>query len=427
MFSLGRYFCLFSLCFIFCGRIVFAAQGREFSLQECFNLALERSTSVGISADQVAQAEAKIQQAKSAYLPTLSLQANTTQQAESTNSLAKNLSATHQSSSNLNLSQNLFQGFKDVESLRQRRNIRVSAEWARKQAVQQLYKDVADSYFSILSYRSDILQYREQIVSTTERKEELKAAKRSGRARDSDILTIESLIANLEATIARSEGLAAGFQEKFTYLTGLPSDVSLVNDMSIPSSLTSVETWLARSEQRPDIQQAKSTVVASSYGIKVARSGYYPTLGLSANYYLSRPTGIFQGVNWDTSLSLSFPFFSGGVTRAEVNEASSIFHSNELLLQQTQELARQSIRTLFRVVQSDLEQFAGFQKSSRLSQQSYRLVHRDNQLGTATNSDVLSALQQWQESKRSLERARITTLYDYSQLRVESSQLTLYE
>lgn len=401
------------------------AQARVVTLPDCYKLALERSSTIAISLDQINQTDAQIKQARSGYMPVLSLQGSTTQQADSTNPLAKSLSSTSQSTSNINLSQNLFQGFRDINIVNQRSHLKIGFEWARKQALQQLYKDVAQAFYSLLIFQSDIALYNEQITSTRQRKSELSEAKKSGRARDSDILTAESSIASLEAAISRTRAQLVTYQESFTFLTGLTQDVKLANTTKLPNEFKNVAGWLENSEHRPDIQQSKNVLLAAEAGIKAAQSGFYPSLGFTANYYLSRPNGIFQGVDWDAGLVLSFPFFSGGLTRAQVSEATVVHHSKELNLRLTKELASQTIRTIVGTVQADFDQLEKLINASDLSRRSYELVHRDNRLGVATNTDVLMALQVWQESKRNLERTRITAIYDYVKLLVESSKVNL--
>jgi outer membrane protein TolC len=403
------------------------AHSREINLKESFQLALAKSQSVSVRTDQILQTDAQIKQARSAYFPTLSFQAITTQQAESSNPLAKSLSSTRQSTSNLNLSQNLFRGFKDKASLNQKRNTKSADEWAKNQSIQLLYEEVASTFFSILILESDITLFHEQIINTRKRKEELSTARKNGRARDSEILVVDSSIAGSEASISQLESQKIHFQETLATLTGLPSSTSLVSEISLPFEVKGIDSWLQKKDLRPDVQQAKAALLATEENILIAKADYYPSIGLSANYYISRPTGIFQGVDWDTSLTLDFPFFSGGITRARVTEAKLIRHSQETLLRQTQGFSEESIRSAYRVVESDYDLLVKLDHSAALSKRSYELMHRDNRLGVATNTDVLSALQFWQEAKRNLERARITATNDYVKLLLESSSELVYE
>ena len=399
-----------------------ATRTGEVTLQEAFQLARGRSTTVALTSNQIDQTDAQINQARAGYLPVLSLQASTFQQAQSSDLLVKSNSGEPQTTTNINLSQNIFQGFRDINSVHQRDQLKLGYEWVKKQALDQLYKDVAQAFYSILIFQSDILVYKEQTESTRQRRSELGSAKKSGRARDSDLLTVDSAVASLEVAISRAQAQLIVFQESFTVLTGLSDDVKLVNTISLPKEIESVGTWLEHAEQRPDIQQSKIFLLAADDGIKVARSGFYPSLGLSANYYFSRPEGIASDVDWDAGLVLSFPFFSGGLTKAQVSEATLIRQAKELNLRRTRELATQIIRTTFATVQSDLDQLSKLTRASDLSRRSHDLVRRDNRLGVATNADVLSSLQIWQETKRNLERIRITATYDYVRLLVESAK-----
>ncbi len=424
----------FSLSFIFLFQIVAAPDAasadvpiQKITIEECFKAALAHSSTIDLAKDQVGQMTAEINQAKSGYMPTLSFQATMTEQEESTNPLAKSLSSTHQTTSNLNLNQNIFMGFKDKATTEQRKYLKQGFEWAKTRAVRQLYQDVAQAFYSVLAFKSDIAQYKDQVRSTSQRKSELESAKRSGRARDSDILIAQSSIAALYAAISRTEGLSVPYQESLKYLTGYSSDKTPAEGSETSMVLENVDTWLTNRDNRPDIKQSENEISAATAAVKAAKSGYYPSLGFSANYYLSRPTGIFQGVDWDAGLTFSFPFFSGGLTRSQVAEATVIRHTKEVILRQTEDLATQAIRTAYRTVESDLDQIKTLSDSADLSKRSYDLVHRDNHLGNATNLDVLIALQSWQESKRNLERTRISTAYDFIKLRLESSRMSASE
>jgi outer membrane protein len=410
-------FGLFNICFSA------SAQTPTLTLQDCYVLALDRSATIAISLDLINQTEAQITQARAGYLPVLSLVGSTIQQAESTNSLTKN--PTSQVTTSLNMSQNLFQGFRDINTVKQRLQLKEGYRWAKKQAQQQLYKDVAQAFFSVLIFQSDVALYNEQISSTHQRRNELNSAKKSGRARDSDLLIAESSIASLEAAKSRTIAQLITYQETFAFLTGLTQDVKLVNNIKLPSQLNAISNWLENSEDRPDVQRAQAQLGAAEKGVNVSQSGFYPSLGLNANYYFSRPSETFQGVDWDVGLVLSFPFFSGGLTTAQVNEAVVIRHTKELNLRLTQELASQAVRTIVGSVSSDLDQLQKLATAADLSRRSYNLVHRDNRLGVATNTDVLMALQTWQESKRNLERTRITATYDFVRLLVEASKVDL--
>lgn len=401
---------------------------QKITLDQSFRLARDRSTSGAIANDLVQQANSQSQEARAGFLPVLSLQTTTFQQAESSNPAARGLSSSSQSTTSLNLTQNLFQGFRDRSRVAERQQSIIESQWAEQQTLQKLFSDVAQAFYSILIFQSDILLYKEQIQSTSERRLELAAAKKSGRARDSDLLISDSTIANLEAAILRSESQLAPFEETFAFLTGLNvrnQSIQLVGTLRLPKTYSPADALTKRIDQRPDVQKSKYDVLAAEEAIGVARSGFYPSLVLTANYYFSRPTGLVQDSQWDAGLVLNFPFFSGGLTQGLVSEAIIIHHSKELNLRLAKELALQSIKTLASIVQTELIQLEKLTTASQLSRRSYELVRRDNRLGVATNMDVLTALQLWQETQRNLERLRMNATYDYLRLLVESGEIEI--
>lgn len=386
-------------------------------------MAVLKSASVLISQNQIDESQAKVDQARSGYYPALSLQARLNEQQKTENFAANEMNLNPQSSLSLNLNQNIFQGFRDLKLINQNNYLKTGFEFSKKSALQELYKEVAQAYFNLLIYQSDILLYQEQIESVGKRKTELRAAKKSGRARDSDILIIDSVVAQLQATVLKIQSQMISSSETFYFLTGLDRDVFLVNNFALPIKLDDSQTWLLSLEKRYDVEQAKYSVLAAEAAVGVAKSGYYPNLNLSANYYLSRSSEIYKDVDWDASLVLIIPLFSGGFNKSRVSEAQLIHQSEKNKLRLNEEQALQNIKSMVATVDSDLKQLEQIQKASDLNYQSYELVRRDNRLGVATNSDVLNSLQVWQESKRNLERLRLTANYDYIRLLLETLKM----
>jgi outer membrane protein len=401
-------------------------QARQVTLADCIELALEKNPVLSSAIDRIEQVKAQIEQTHSNKWPVLSLQASASeQQARLQDQSEYNRLSSQQLITNINLSHNLFRGFKDTNLIKQKEKIKQAVEREHYRAVLQLGKDVAKAFYSILLYQTDINQYREQIKITRMRKLELLKAKKNGRIRDSDLLLIDSVMAGLEALISRSENILIPYQETLINLTGLEREVQITNTIVFPDKLKTVDQWLLDLEDRPDIRQAQNYLEAAEFGIAVAESGYYPTLGLSANYYFSRSKSIYQDIDWDVSLTLSLPFFSAGLTQAQEREARIVYHSQKVAKLNIQQLATQMIKTKFRTVESDVEQIKKLLYAAELSEKSYKLVRRDNRLGISTNTDVLTASQNWQESQRNLERSKIIALSDYVDLLIDSLKMTV--
>jgi outer membrane protein len=397
---------------------------QSYSLDDCFTLALKRSDTVAINVEQINQAEDQIQEARANYFPTISGSGAFSKQQTPNTGLGQTIFPSNQSSAAITFKQNLFNGLKDLATLRAKKSQSTSYEAAHAQAVVQLFEDTAQAFYSVLAYRSDIKNYRAEIESDQKQRQELLDSKKFGRAREADVVSIESSIASLEASVSNAKGLLATYEETLTYLTGLASDTDLTYDSTHVTESGDLNYWLDKLEDRPDVKQAKSDIDVSEGNLKATQAGYLPSLDFTANYYPYRP-GIYEGINWDTTLNLTIPIFSGGSTHAQVEEQSSILSAKEIAYHRTKEQAVQSVRTVYRTLTSDTEQMDKLAQASKLAQRSYELKHKDNRLGITTTTDVLSALTTAQEATRSSDRLKYAVLYDYSKLSAESARLIL--
>lgn len=394
----------------------------EYSLDDCYKLALQKSFTVASSLEQINQAQSQVNQGQAGFLPTLSFKASRTYQDTPTNALGKSISPSEQTTTNFNLSQNLFQGLKDLATVRQKKHLIESYEWAKKKAMMQLYQDISLAFYSVLSNQADIKNYQEQILTIKKRKNELASAQKSGRARESDVVTAESSIANLESSLANAKLSLASAEETLIYLTGISSDLKLKSDPNISSKLNKMEYYLESIEERPDIQESKKNILIAQDALKIAQAKFFPTLTLGANYYTSRPPGVFNGVKWDTNLTLTVPLFTGGLTRAQVSEASTLKSLSEINQQQIKEQAIQKIRTLYRTVEGNQEQLKKLIQAKNLAEKSYSLMAKDNSLGNTSNTEVLTSLANAQEHKRNADRVRLNAQYNYIKLQIESAK-----
>ena len=401
-----------------------SASSQSQTLDSCYQLAVKRSATLAGQLELVNQAEERIQQARAGFFPSLSLSSNVTQQEATTIPLLRNIFSATQTTVQATVKQNLFSGLRDLANLNQRGLERESATAATEQAKVQLFQDTTQAFYGVLSGEQEIQNYSEEISANKKRKDELVARMKVAQARESDLATIDSSIANLEASLSSSRGVLDTARETLAFLTGLPAELIIADTEADLRELGEVETWLAHMQQRPDLIQAKWTLDAVEKSVQSAWSGHLPSVDASANYYFQRP-GIYQGINWDVQLGVSLPLFSGGLIQAQVGEALSKRRGSEASFEQVQRQAGREIRTLFKSVRWELDQVSKLEKATKLSRRNYELLLRDNRSGIATNLDVLQALANSHQIKRSWDRARWSAKSDYIRLQIISGSRKL--
>jgi len=393
-----------------------AAAEEALTLDEYFAQALVRSEVVATQSELILQAEERYRQAKSTLRPTLDGVASYTWLDKGARDTTAN--PTRQPHARLTATQPLFRGFREFASMRQTQALIGAQGEDYRQARTQLFKDVAQNFYDVLALEQDLKNFDEQINLNLQREKELQDRVRIGRSRTGETLAVQTTISTLRAQVEQLQAQLAAAREAFAFLSGLPADTPLRDSETLPASLDTLETYLARLELRPDVKAAQQRLPAAQDNISVARGARQPSLDLNANRYLERK-GSLEGVDWDVQLALTIPLYSGGIRQSQVREAVSLSTQAELGASQVRRQAEQEIRSLHQSVVYDRSQLAALEKATEAARKNYEVQRRDYRLGLVTNLDVLQALTVFQDNQRALDRARYTAKLDY--LRLEAA------
>jgi len=393
-----------------------AAAEEALTLDEYFAQALVRSEVVATQSELILQAEERYRQAKSTLRPTLDGVASYTWLDKGARDTTAN--PTRQPHARLTATQPLFRGFREFASMRQTQALIGAQGEDYRQARTQLFKDVAQNFYDVLALEQDLKNFDEQINLNFQREKELQDRVRIGRSRTGETLAVLTTISTLRAQVEQLQAQLAAAREAFAFLSGLPADTPLRDTETLPASLDTLETYLARLELRPDVKAAQQRLTAAQENISVARGARQPSLDLNANRYLERK-GSLEGVDWDVQLALTIPLYSGGIRQSQVREAVSLSTQAELGASQVRRQAEQEIRSLHQSVVYDRSQLAALEKATEAARKNYEVQRRDYRLGLVTNLDVLQALTVFQDNQRALDRARYTAKLDY--LRLEAA------
>jgi outer membrane protein len=176
---------------------------------------------------------------------------------------------------------------------------------------------------------------------------------------------------------------------------------------------------LSRLEERPDIKEAKERVEASEEEVSVFRGAHWPTLDAVGNYYLKRPSGVLQDIDWDVQFRFSLPIFEGGLRVSETREANSRLRESELSLSQLRRQAEAGIRSLHYSLETREDQLAALKRSTELAEKNYEVLLKESRRGLSRSLDVQIALTDFRASRRNYDQARYAHQLDL--LRLENA------
>jgi outer membrane protein len=395
-----------------------------YGLDECFEASIRRSESIASDDESIIQAEEKYRQAIGSILPQLNGVGTYYQQQLPTNSFGAQISPANQSTLKLTATQYLFQGLREYATLRQDKLLKSAQEDAKRQALIALFETAAQSYYNVLSAERQVADLRSEMPYYNQWIAELRNRIAIGRSQEQEVLTVQAQVASLQATLESSLLAIQVNREAFSFITGLPQDTPLVDDVNLEKPITNLPDALEVIPRRPEVTGQIYTRQAAEEGVNIAWEGNLPTLSLNGDYYFATPQGYENGSKWDFQLTLTIPIFSGGVIQSQVRTAASQERQSELTLSLNKRTIDQNIRTIYASAVSDRAQFKALKLAKEVSYKDYEAEKRDYRLGLVANIDVLQALTTFQEAERAMDVARYTAMYDYGRLQAETGKVT---
>ncbi len=324
------------------------AQKKPLSLEEALAAGLESSPGLHASRLKLEAASANAREIAAGRLPALKLGGGYTRLSEvpdfqvtlpiSPNPVVVSQSYFNNFNLRLGVQQPLFMGFRLQAG-------EGSARMLEAAAGQDLAKDRAELVFALKNAYWGLARAREfekvieeNVRQVAEHLKDVRAFFDQGLVTRNDVLRTELELSNAEIMRIDARNAAEIALTGLVSLIGLPldADVDLTTPVESQASrlpedagiaeVSSVETALTR---RPEIKSAEFRINAAEQGVKAARSGFYPQVFLTGNYYYLRPNPRFLPAldrfkgTWDVGVSVSFDVWNWGQTKRQAEQAEA--------------------------------------------------------------------------------------------------------
>ena len=356
------------------------------------------------------QAQATLQQAKLAFLPTLSADANATR--------------SKQSSAGLNFPPGI-----NINTLTNTFKLSMSTSWeadiwgklssskraalakyletdAAKKAIQtQLVADIANNYYGLLALDQQLAITQETLKSRVASVETMKALKEGAVVNGAAVVQSEASRYATEVSIPDLKKSIRETENAMSILLGEnPGSInrSTMESQSVPSDLaTGVPAQLL--QNRPDIQQAELAFRGAFENTNLARTYFYPSLTLTATAGFSNLTlkDFFDhSVFYNLVGGLTQPIFNQGLNKARLKTAQSLQIQAMNNFQQSLLVAGQEVSNALYAYQTAVEkqgsrakQVAALVKAVDYTQDLLRYSSATNYTDVLTSEQSLLAAQ----------------------------------
>jgi outer membrane protein len=439
--------------------------GQNLSLDSCVATAVRNNPSLTAIQYNTQIAELDQQTAVGGFLPTLNGQAshgyNWGQRVDPfTNQFAS--SRIRSNSFGLGANVNIFNGFQQWHTLHRAETETNRNQWNYEKSKNDLALNVASAFLNVLLTKELLLVASRNYDATATQTARWSKLYKEGQIAEGQLneSVARQAADNAVVVAARNNVQAAKLSllllmrmntinpETFDVTIGEAEEPRLLPDT--PQGV--YETALSR---MPEVKAAQMTTLSADYGVKIARSAYFPSL--SANLSMgtgysgaakvingnpditSLPIGTVLGtgdtvytfpqldfsnasyvtkpfssqwkdnINKSVFLTLTVPIFNGFSIKNNAKKATLAKIQADLALEQTQQNLKQSVYQAYYDAVSARSQYESATEAERASEKSFRWTESRFNAGSANEAEYTASRMQWNNAQSSAIRAK----YDF--------------
>ncbi|WP_158974430.1 TolC family protein [Cellulophaga sp. L1A9] len=336
------------------------AQEKLLTREEAMKVALENNFGIKIAVNQVAIAENNQGILNSGYLPTLTGTADASYNRDDStiefpgqfnddNSVREDVNIdkaeAQRYSSALNLNYTLFDGMGRLYNYKRLKEQYQLSELQARETIENTILQLFSVYFDVarLTENSNVL--KQALNISKDRSTRAEYSFEYGQNTKLDILNAQVDVTNDSIALLNVEQQLINAKRDLNVVLNQKLEEKFQVDTTlifIPS--LKLEAYLEQSiENNVSLLQTERNLKINEYDIKVSKSGYLPTVGLTGSYgwnlNQSAASAFFPGTNNTTynlglGASLSWNLFDGGTTTVAVRNAKITYQNQELVKQQ---------------------------------------------------------------------------------------------
>ena len=326
-------------------------KGEALNLERCIEIALKMQPNIIAASSTVNINESRIGQAKSNYYPQVNWSSSysrikpassssSSSSGTSNGTLGRTSGSFDQYSAGFNVSQTISDFGKTPTQVKiQNLNLDSSRSDLRN-TTDQIILAVKQAYYGVVQAKYNVLVAEDTVKQTQQQLEQAKGFFTVGTKPKFDVTKAEVDLSNAKLNLIKNENAFRVSKVNLNIIMGIPDapEYTLDENISFVKYEITLEDALAKAyENRPDLKSIVSRRQASESSVDLAKTGYYPVLTGNAAYSWSGEKFPLEH-GWDVGAALSFPIFSGFLTKYQVQEAKAnldVLKANEESLKQT--------------------------------------------------------------------------------------------
>ena len=458
------------LCLLMLGGLYAQEAPKQYTLQECIDIALEKNLRVKRSLYSIESSKINLLQSKMAFLPTLNGSGGYGQNYGRALNPVTNL-YTNRNSNTLNLQANssltIFNGLRLQNSFRQSSADYEASNQDFTKAKNDVIINVVTLYTTVIFNKELLGNTKYQLSSSQQQLERIKKQVLAGSLPKSNELNQEAQVATNEVNLINQENALNLSLLQLKQAMQLPGSTPF--DVIIPEletedlllEQTPEEIFSISLQTMPEIKSALLRVQSAQMGLKASKGNLYPRISLNGNatsnyasvsdnarYSLdsdtppslsSSPIGITQPGNVPVysfvpasvkvsddynrqaqlqdnvfksfSLNLTIPVFNGLQARSAVQRAAVTNELAQISKQETENSLRQTIETAYNDAFSAAKTYTASLKQVNAREEAYRMNKQRFDLGALSYVEYQISENDLFQAKSDLTRAKYNFIF----------------
>ena len=308
----------------------------------------------------------------------------------------------------------------------QGKNVPAQARAQFAAAQQNLIFRVTEAYLAILEAQAALTSAIAERDAVKRQLEQVQQRFDVGLVAITDVLEAQAAFDNSTVSVIESEGAQNVSFEALLRLTGNPitSVQALVDELPVtPPEPNQEDAWVDRAiAQNFTLLAAREGLHGARSEVKIARAGRLPTVNASANWQHSATAGgnSFFGSksnNRSLTLSLNIPVYTGGAIASGVRAAGFSLEQAQQNFDFQQRTIVEQTRSLFTAINTDVARVNARRRSIESSESALQATETGYEVGTRNIVEVLQAQRQLYLSQFQYASARYQYIRDNMRLK----------
>lgn len=392
-----------------------AQEKQTWSLDDCINYALEKNIQLQQNKISLQESEVDVKTAKAALFPSLSFNTGQNlvnrpyQENSATVSGTEIISSTNKTTYNgsysLSTQWTLWNGGQRLNNIKQQKKNQEIAELSVAETENTLKEEITKLFLQILYADESVNINKGTLEVSKATYERAKELFNQGSISKADLAQLESQVGNDEYQLVTSESSLRNYKLQLKQMLELDGtaemelELPVLDDAKVMQLLPNQEdVYQTALANRPEIQSSKLSIDNAKLAISSAKSGYFPTISLSAS--TSSMTNNSSQNNWAQQmkygwnnmigLNISVPIFNNRQTKSAVEKAQFQYNSSLLNLQDKQKGLYTDIETIWLDALNAQQQYAAAEVKLKSSQTSFDMVNEQFKLGMKNTVELLT-------------------------------------